>query len=222
MKLSIIMPVYNERETISEILQRVREVDLPKEIIVVDDGSTDGTREVLRGEEGKKEETVVVYHDKNQGKGAAIRTGLGRATGEVVIFQDADLEYDPGDYGKLLQPIVEGKSRVVYGVRALREQDALRRWGNRFLTLVTNLLYGVRIQDMETCYKMVSKEVIDQFTIKANRFDIEPEITAKILKRGYLIYEVPISYTPRRERKLSPWRDGLPALWALVKYRFVE
>lgn len=221
MKLSIIMPVYNERETISEILQRVREVDLPKEIIVVDDGSTDGTREVLRGEEGK-EDTILVYHGKNQGKGAAIRTALGRATGEVVIFQDADLEYDPGDYGKLLQPILEGKSRVVYGVRTLREQDTLRRWGNQFLTLVTNLLYGVRIQDMETCYKMVSKEVIDQFTIKSNRFDIEPEITAKILKRGYRIYEVPISYTPRRERKLSPWKDGLPALWALIKYRFVE
>ncbi|MGB5932096.1 MAG: glycosyltransferase family 2 protein [Anaerolineae bacterium] len=221
MKLSIIMPVYNERETISEILQRVREVDLPKEIIVVDDGSTDGTREILRREEGK-EETVVVYHGKNQGKGAAIRTALGRATGEVVIFQDGDLEYDPGDYGKLLQPILEGKSRVVYGVRTLREQDTLRRWGNQFLTLVTNLLYGVGIQDMETCYKMVSKEVIDQFSIKSNRFDIEPEITAKILKRGYRIFEVPISYTPRRERKLSPWKDGLPALWALIKYRFVE
>ena len=221
MKLSIIMPVYNERETIWEILQRVREVDLPKEIIVVDDGSTDGTREVLRGEEAE-EEIVVVYHDKNQGKGAAIRTALERATGEVVIFQDADLEYDPGDYGKLLQPILEGKSSVVYGVRTLREQDALRRWGNQFLTMVTNLLYGVRIQDMETCYKMVSKEVIDQFTIKSNRFDIEPEITAKILKRGYRIYEVPIAYTPRRERKLSPWKDGLPALWALIKYRFVE
>jgi glycosyltransferase involved in cell wall biosynthesis len=221
MKLSVIMPVYNERETISEILQRVREVDLPKEIIVVDDGSTDGTKEVLRGEEGK-EETVVVYHDRNQGKGAAIRTALGKVTGEVVIFQDADLEYDPQDYGKLLQPILEGKSRVVYGVRTLRRQDALRRWGNRFLTLVTNLLYGVRLQDMETCYKMVSREVIDQFTIKSNRFDIEPEITAKILKRGYRIYEVPIRYTPRRERKLSPWKDGLPALWALIKYRFVE
>jgi len=221
MKLSIIMPVYNERETISEILHRVREVDLPKEIIVVDDGSTDGTREVLRGEEGK-EETVVVYHDENQGKGAAIRTALERVTGEVVIFQDADLEYDPGDYDRLVQPILEGKSKVVYGVRTLREQDVLRRWGNRFLTLVTNLLYGVRLKDMETCYKMVSKEVIDQFTIKSNRFDIEPEITAKILKRGNRIFEVPISYTPRRERKLSPWRDGLLALWALIKYRFVE
>ena len=221
MKLSIIMPVYNEKDTIAEILHQVRAVDLPKEIIVVDDGSTDGTRELLREEEGK-EETVVVYHGKNQGKGAAIRTALGRATGEVVIFQDADLEYDPGDYGELLQPILEGKSRVVYGVRTLREQDTLRRWGNQFLTLVTNLLYGVRLQDMETCYKMVSKEVIDQFSIKSNRFDIEPEITAKILKRGYRIFEVPISYTPRRERKLSPWKDGLPALWALIKYRFVE
>ncbi len=221
MKLSVIMPVYNEKDTIVEILHQVRAVDLPKEIIVVDDGSTDGTREILRREEGRGE-TVVVYHDRNRGKGAAIRTALERATGEVVIFQDADLEYDPGDYGRLLQPILEGKSRVVYGVRTLREQDALRRWGNQFLTLVTNLLYGVRLQDMETCYKMVSKEVIDQFTIESNRFDIEPEITAKILKRGYRIYEVPISYTPRRERKLSPWKDGLPALWALIKYRFVE
>jgi hypothetical protein len=136
--------------------------------------------------------------------------------------KDADLEYDPRDYGKLLQPILEGRSKVVYGLRTLREQETLRRWGNQFLTLVTNLLYGVGLQDMETCYKMVSKEVIDQFTIKSNRFDIEPEITAKILKRGHGIFEVPIAYTPRRERKLSPWKDGLPALWALIKYRFVE
>ena len=221
MKLSIIMPIYNERETIAVILRRVREVDIPKEIILVDDGSTDGTRDILR-REGAHGDTVVIYHERNRGKGAAIRTALKQATGEVIVFQDADLEYDPQDYIKLLAPIIEGKTKVVYGARTLQGQAPLRRWGNRFLTLVTNLLYGVRLQDMETCYKMVAREVMEQFTILAHRFDIEPEITAKILKRGYRIQEVPIAYTPRRERKLSLWRDGFPALWTLIKYRFLD
>jgi glycosyltransferase involved in cell wall biosynthesis len=221
LKLSVVMPVYNEKDSIREILRRVQEVDIDKEIVVVDDGSKDGTRELLSQEEGKTD-IKIVYHEQNRGKGAAICTALTHASGDVIVFQDADLEYDPQDYKKLLAPILEGKAKVVYGVRTLQEQDTLRRLGNHFLTLVTNLLYGAWIKDMETCYKVMSKEVIDQFTIKSSRFDIEPEITVKILKRGYRIHEVPISYSPRKERKLSPWRDGLPALWALVKYRFVD
>ena len=218
MKLSVLMPVYNEEAGLETILRRVAAVDIEKEIIVVDDCSSDGTAGILERIDipGLK----VIRHSVNRGKGAAIRTALQAVTGDAVIIQDADLEYDPQDYPALLQPIIEGKAQVVYGVRDLSEQALLVRLGNKFLTAVTNLLYGVRLHDMETCYKVMTAEIAKSLEIECNRFDLEPEITAKIIRQGYKIHEVPISYHPRKEKKLSPWRDGLPALRALLKYRW--
>jgi len=218
MKLSVLMPVYNEEAGLETILRRVAAVDIEKEIIVVDDCSSDGTAGILERIDipGLK----VIRHSVNRGKGAAIRTALQAVTGDAVIIQDADLEYDPQDYPALLQPIIEGKAQVVYGVRDLSEQALLMRLGNKFLTAVTNLLYGVRLHDMETCYKVMTAEIAKSLEIECNRFDLEPEITAKIIRQGYKIHEVPISYHPRKEKKLSPWRDGLPALRALLKYRW--
>ena len=216
MKLSVLIPVYNERETVRAVLERVASVPLEKEIIVVDDGSSDGTTAVLQSLE--EEQYRTIFHPENRGKGAAIRTALAAAMGDVVVIQDADLEYDPADFVPLLEPIQRGESKVVYGVRSLHHQELIRRLGNIFLTLVTRILFRVSLHDMETCYKMMAKEVVDQFTIEASGFEIEPEITAKILKLGYRIVEVPIAYTPRRERKLNPWTDGPHALWTLVKY----
>ena len=204
MKLSVLIPVYNERETVRAVLERVAAVPLEVEIVVVDDGSADGTTAVLQS--WQSEQYRAIFHPENRGKGAAIRTALAAATGDVVVIQDADLEYDPADYVALLQPIERGECKVVYGVRSLEHQDTIRRLGNVFLTLVTRILFRVSLHDMETCYKMMSKEVIDQITIESAGFEIEPEITAKILKLGYRIVEVPISYTPRKERKLNPWR----------------
>jgi len=217
MKLSVLIPVYNEEEDVEELIRRVAEVPIEKEIIVVDDCSSDGTEEILArlNFEGLR----VIRHSTNRGKGAAIRTAMAAATGDVIIIQDADLEYDPMDYPKLIEPIERGEAQVVYGVRNLAGQSLLLRWGNRFLTFVTNLLLGTHLHDMETCYKLMTAEVVSGMTIESNRFDIEPEITAKIVNRGYTIHEVPISYHPRKEKKLSPWRDGLPALRALWKYR---
>jgi len=224
--LSVIMPVYNEQETLAEILARVRAVDLEKEIVVVDDGSTDGTRDVLREEE-KKGDLKVFYHQVNKGKGAAVRTGLEHASGSFIIIQDADLEYDPCDYPKLLQPILEGQAEVVYGSRFLVFRETmffLQALGNKFLTLLTNLLYGTALSDMETCYKAFRAEVIKSIPLRSRRFEFEPEITAKLLKRGYRIHEVPISYQGREyhEGKKLTWRDGVTALWTLIKYRFVD
>lgn len=224
--LSVIMPVYNERGTLAEILARVRAVDLEKEIIVIDDGSTDGTREILREEE-KKGDLKAFYHEVNRGKGAAVRTGLEHACGDIIIIQDADLEYDPRDYPKLLQPILDGQAEVVYGSRAQVFGETMFRsqaLGNRFLTLVTNLLYGTSLSDMETCYKTFKAEVMKSIPLRSHRFELEPEITAKLLKRGYRIQEVPISYHGReyREGKKITWRDGITALWTLIKYRFVD
>ena len=226
-KLSVIVPVYNERNTLVEVLRRMRAVELPdgieREIIVVDDGSDDGTRDVLKQ---LGDSTVrVVLHDVNRGKGAALRTGFSHATGEYVLVQDADLEYDPEDWPKLLNPVLRGKARVVYGSRFTGERRnmLLLHWiGNRFLSMTTNILYNTTLSDMETCYKLLERDLVDEMKLHSNRFDIEPEITAKVLKRGIRIYEVPISYSGREfdEGKKITWRDGFSALWTLVKYRF--
>jgi glycosyltransferase involved in cell wall biosynthesis len=219
MKISVLIPAYNEEETVEEVIRRVAEVDLEKEIIVVDDCSTDKTAQILSSL--RREGLVVISHDQNQGKGAAIRTALAGASGDVLLIQDADLEYDPQDYHKLLQPFLEGKAEVVYGVRSLEGQKWLMRWGNRFLTMVTNLLYGSNLQDMETCYKLAAKEVMDDIELYSDGFDIEAEITAKILKKGYDIHQVPIWYSPRTDKKLTPL-DGLPTLWALIRLRLTD
>jgi glycosyltransferase involved in cell wall biosynthesis len=225
-KLSVIVPVFNERNTVAEIVRRMRSVDLPveREIVVVDDGSDDGTRAVLTQ---LADSTVhIVKHGVNRGKGAAIRTGLENSTGDAVLVQDADLEYDPEDWPKLLAPILKGRARVVYGSRFTGERRNMLflHWvGNRFLSLVTNMLYNSTLSDMETCYKLFQREVLDGVQLRANRFDFEPEFTAKVLRRGIRIYEVPISYAGRElhEGKKITWRDGISALWTLVKYRFV-
>ena len=226
-KLSVVVPVFNERNTLVEILRRMRAVELPdgieREIIVVDDGSTDGTRDVLRQ---LGDSTVrIVLHDVNRGKGAAVRTGFSHATGEYVLVQDADLEYDPEDWPKLLNPVLRGKARVVYGSRFTGERRnmLLLHWiGNRFLSLTTNVLFNTTLSDMETCYKLIERGLVDDLKLQSDRFGIEPEITAKVLKRGIRIYEVPISYSGREfdEGKKITWRDGFSALWTLVKYRF--
>jgi glycosyltransferase involved in cell wall biosynthesis len=218
LKLSVLIPVFDEQDSVEEILRRVAAVPIPKEIVVVNDCSRDRTGAILDGLD--MDDVRVIHHAVNQGKGAAVRTALKAATGDLAIIQDADLEYDPEEYAKLLQPVLEGRARVVYGVRNLDGQKWLFRNGNRLLTLLTNLLYGSRIHDMETCYKLIPTELFRQLDIRSNRFDMEPEITAKLLRRGHRIFEVPISYRPRGEKKLSAWRDGLPALLTLLKYRF--
>jgi len=224
-KLTVVIPVYNEKNSLLEIIRRVQAVPIEKEIILVDDFSTDGTRDVLRDLE--RREFKVLYHEKNQGKGAALRTGFQRATAEFVIVQDADLEYDPNDYSKLLQPVLDGRADVVYGSRfsgQRKNMTSLHTLGNLFLTGVTNLLYRTSITDMETCYKLFRRETIQGIRIEGNRFNFEPEVTAKLLKRGLRIVEVPISYSGRSasEGKKITWRDGFSAVWTLIKYRFTE
>lgn len=228
MKLSVIVPVYNERNTIQEILRRVRAVDIGemgKEIIVVDDGSTDGTTDILKLEEDST--TRVLYHDFNQGKGASVSTALAQVTGDLIIIQDGDLEYDPEDYRAMITPVLKKKADVVYGSRFTGEHRDMLFWhmlGNKVLSLTTNILYNTTLSDMETCYKLFSRESLDGIHIKSRRFDFEPEITAKVLKKKIRIYEVPISYAGREyhEGKKITWRDGIFALWALIKYRFVN
>ena len=225
--LSVIVPVYNERVTVAEVIRRIRAVDLSLdvEVIVVDDGSSDGTDKVLSA---LSDSTVrVVTHPVNQGKGAAVRTGMAIARGDLLLIQDADLEYDPADWPLLLDPVLRGKARVVYGSRFTGQRKNMLplHWiGNRFLSLVTNLLYSSTMSDMETCYKLFDRQVLEGITIESDRFDFEPEITAKVLRRGFRIYEVPISYAGREmdEGKKITWRDGFSALRALVKYRFTR
>jgi glycosyltransferase involved in cell wall biosynthesis len=226
MKLSVIIPVYNEENTIQEILRQVRAVGLAHEIIVVDDGSTDRTRALLASE-ADVPGTTVILQERNKGKGAAVRTGFDRATGDILLIQDADLEYDPRDYPALLRPIEEGRVKVVYGSRFLGPRTAMFFWhmlGNKVLTLVTNVLYNAMLSDMETCYKVFRADVIKGMALRSRRFEFEPEITAKVLKRGHRIFEVPISYYGREyaEGKKITWRQGPKAMWTLIKYRFVD
>jgi glycosyltransferase involved in cell wall biosynthesis len=227
MKVSVIIPVFNEQSTIEEILRRVNAQDIVTEILVIDDGSTDGTREILASLD-ESEKLRVILHDDNQGKGAAVRTGFQNATGDVFLIQDADLEYDPRDYPKLIQPIEEGIADVVYGSRFLGgPRRSVMFWhmvANRMLTFMTNLLYNTILSDMETGYKLFKREIVEGMEIHANSFDFEPEFTAKILKKRVRVYEIPISFNPRdyEEGKKIGLRDAFQAVWTLIKYRFVD
>jgi glycosyltransferase involved in cell wall biosynthesis len=227
MNLSVVIPVYNEVQNIGEILKRVQSTKLANEIIVVDDGSKDGTRAVLEKLDGKKKVRVIL-HPYNQGKGAAVVTGLKAAQGDVLLIQDADLEYDPRDYTALLQPIEEGLADVVYGSRFLGAPHRVTMFwhliANRMLTFMTNILYNTILTDMETGYKVFRREVLDGINIRAKRFDFEPEFTAKVLKRKHRIFEVPISFNPRdySQGKKIKLKDAFEAVWTLLKYRFVD
>ena len=227
MKLSVIIPVYNEVESIQAILKRVQDTGLVHEIVVVDDGSKDGTRDILKILDGQNSVRVIL-HEHNKGKGAAVRTGMAAAIGEVLLIQDADLEYDPRDYPQLLQPIEEGLADVVYGSRFLgRAHRVTMFWhlvANRMLTFMTNILYNTILTDMETGYKVFRREILNGMVLHANSFDFEPEFTAKILKRKFRIFEVPITFNPRdySQGKKIKLHDAFEAVWTLIKYRFVE
>jgi len=226
MLLSIIIPAFNEAAFLPEVIRRVGETPYDKEIIVVDDGSTDGTCEYLKGL--ASENIKVIVHDKNIGKGAAMRTGIAVATGDIVIVQDADLEYDPKDYPVLLEPIIQGKADVVYGSRFLGgPHRVLFFWhsiGNSLITLISNMFTDLNLTDMETGYKAFRKKVFETITIESNRFGFEPEITAKVAKKGFRIYEVPISYSGRsyREGKKITWKDGFKAIFTVFKYNLLR
>ncbi len=226
MKLSIIIPVFNEKKTIQEIIDRVQKVDidLEKEIIIIDDGSDDGTREVLKGLNFSNIKTY--FHDQNQGKGAALQTGFAEATGDIILIQDSDLEYDPSEYPKLLVPILDGRADVVYGSRfSGGPHRVLFFWhyvGNKFLTTLCNMVSNLNLTDMETCYKVFRKTVIDRITLKSKRFGVEPEITIKVSKLKCRIYEVPISYSGRdySEGKKIGWKDGIAAFFHIFRFKF--
>ena len=228
MKLSIVIPVFNEINTIQKILARIQKVEWDKEIIIVDDGSTDGTRECIQEKIQPQEIFKVAYHDRNLGKGAALKTGFDLVAGDIVIIQDADLEYDPRDYEQLLEPILDGRADVVYGSRFLGgPHRVLLFWhyvGNRFLTLLSNMFNNINLTDMETCYKVFRKEVLDGLNLKSCRFGFEPEFTAKVARRNYRIYEVPISYSGRTydEGKKITWLDGIKAIFAILWFRFFD
>ncbi|MDD5428196.1 MAG: glycosyltransferase family 2 protein [Candidatus Omnitrophica bacterium] len=229
MTLSVVMPVYNEKKFVLGIINKVLGLDMVKELVVVDDCSTDGTRELLKnaGFDGR---VKIFYHDRNMGKGAALRTGFGKVTKDIVVIQDADLEYDPNEFREMIKPIAEGAADVVYGSRLAggKPQRVYMFWhrvGNDLLSFLTNLLYNSTLSDMETCYKMFKKSVIDDIRIRSNDFSVEPELTAKILKNKALrVYEVPISYYGRTyaEGKKISWKHGFGALWALLKFRFMD
>ena len=227
MKVSVIIPVYNEKSTIEEILRRVKAEEIATEILVIDDGSIDGTREILENLE-QDSQLRVILHDRNRGKGAAVRTGFQNAAGEVFLIQDADLEYDPRDYPSMIRPIAEGIADVVYGSRFLGgPRRTVMFWhmvANKLLTFMTNLLYNTILSDMETGYKVFKREIVDGMQIHANSFDFEPEFTAKILKKKVRVYEVPISFNPRDydEGKKIGMQDAFQAVWTLIKYRFVD
>ena len=231
MNLTIIIPVYNEEKTLEEIINKVQKVDLgviKKEIIIVDDASKDNTLRIIK-KLSKKYKNIKFYsHNVNKGKGAAIRTGLKYFTGNILVIQDGDLEYNPEDFKRLIKPILDKKTKVVYGSRFLGGIKGyiipLHNLGNKILTLITQLLYFRKITDMETCYKMMSRDVINSLNLKAKRFDFEPEITAKIIKKGYKIIEIPIIYNSSsfKEGKKITWRDGIKALYILLKYRFFD
>ncbi len=231
-KISVLIPVYNEKNTILEIIKKVKAVPLKKEIIVIDDFSKDGTREILKNI--KDEEVRVLFHDRNYGKGHAIRTGIKAVTGDVVIIQDADLEYDPQDYIRLVKPIQEGKAKVVYGTRFPRKKDKFFPFfhyfslsnpyylANKILTVTSNILYFANISDEPTCYKVFDTGVLKSINLKCEKFEFCPEVTAKVKKKGYRIYEVPIAYHPRsiKEGKKIKLKDAFDAFWTLLKYRF--
>ncbi len=224
--LSVVMPVFNERHTVNEIIGRVLAVPLRIELVVVDDGSSDGTSEILV-ELQKQHGFKLVVQTENQGKGAALQRGFEEVTGDLVVIQDADLEYSPEEYPDLIKLICEGRADVVYGSRFLGRHRAFmftHYFGNRVLTLITNILYNTMLSDMETCYKVMRTSVLRSMTLKSKGFGIEPELTAKIFKRGYRVYEVPITYDGRGygEGKKITWRDGVVALWVLIKFRFTE
>ncbi|MDO8525817.1 MAG: glycosyltransferase family 2 protein [Candidatus Omnitrophota bacterium] len=227
--LSVVMPVYNEKNFALKIIDKVLGLEMVKELIIVDDFSTDGTRELLKNA-AFDNRVKIYYHDKNMGKGAALRTGFGHITEDVVVIQDADLEYDPNEFKEMIKPIADGQADVVYGSRLSggRPQRVYMFWhrvGNDFLSFVTNFLYNSTLTDMETCYKMFRKSVIDNIKIKSDDFSVEPELTAKILKNKTLrVYEVPISYYGRTyaEGKKISWRHGFGALWTLLKFRFTD
>ena len=224
MKISIIIPVFNEEKTIAKIIRQINNVvGFQKEIIVIDDASVDGTSQKLQEFKGIK----IIRHPNNLGKGSAIRTGIDSASGDYILVQDADLEYDPQDVLSMIKPIIQGKAEVVYGSRFTGPRRNMFFWhwmGNQLLTLVTNILYNTTLSDMETCYKLIPLKLIKSLDLKAKRFEFEPEVTAKILKRNIRIWEVPISYAGREydEGKKITWRDGIPALWTLIKYRFIN
>ncbi|MGH9775240.1 MAG: glycosyltransferase family 2 protein [Candidatus Acidiferrales bacterium] len=246
MTLSVVIAAYNERMYIEEILRRVEAVELADEIIVIEDASTDGTRDVLlklqkQQESGQKEAEILggrarldlarirfIFQQRNQGKGAALRRGFASASGDILLVQDADLEYDPRDYMKLLEPILDGRADVVYGSRFIGGPQRVHFFwhyvGNKFLTLLSDMLTNLKLTDIETCYKVFRREVLENMRLKSNRFGFEPEVTAKIAKRRWRIYEVPISYAGRsyEEGKKITWRDGVITLWAILRYHFLD
>jgi glycosyltransferase involved in cell wall biosynthesis len=227
MKLSVIVPVYNERRTIDILLEKVRGVDIEKEIIIVDGNSMDGTKALLKMQE-KKPDTLVIYQSAKTGRGSAIKEGLRLASGDIVIFQDADLELDPNDYPSLIAPIMSGAATVVFGSRfkgrKKPKMGLFQYWGNKVINFAVNVLYGTRLTDVETCYQVFRREAIKDMVIRNNDFAFTVELTVKLIKKGYEILEIPITYYPRgrEEGKKIYWKDGLASLWTLIQYKFLD